>query len=276
MPGSSMAPPNHSQETSSQPQVTRHYQHPPFCCENVETFSKINIDAAEHAQIDHFVGIMKHDPHGNFAHDSNWEPTICVNEITRALVTSQPYQYLISIQTDFKNSTPNASSASQPVVQLSGPPDKFFVSTWGTAHCNFGSYLEVDLKNGTWSSAEVIRQALSPYYNNERQVFQEFRCEVHRQVRHRVWVWEISTRVAKSLQVRSYLNNEAVFPIQYKWPTNCTQEEMEMAHRHGITVGLWRRWKAMNELGRARWKIGQEEDDEADNVPGYGRGSFGL
>jgi hypothetical protein len=184
--------------TDHQSSGTRHYQYPPFCCESIITWVKSNGDAAEHSQIDHFVDVMKHDPHGFFSHDSNWNPTICVTEIFQMLLPgSLPYRNLISIETRLAprddSLESNASSSSQPYPK---PREKFFVSTWGTAHCNNGSYLEVDVKNGTWSSAEVIRQAIVPYYNNERQIYQQFRCASHPEVEHRVWVWHISKGAA--------------------------------------------------------------------------------
>jgi hypothetical protein len=227
-----------------QKEPIRHYQHAPFCCTNLSIVMKSNVDAEGHDLIDHFVGIMKHNPNGSFAHDSHWCPTISVNDITSVITGPMAFRKLISLEKCFIDA--NVQPTTPQVTQYSRPTDKFFVPTWGTAYCNSGAYLEVDLQNGNWTNADVIRQALSPYYSNQKQVYEQYSCSEHPWMMYRVCLWEISTANLSELQISMVGGGRTVFPPRYRFPDGCTRDEILMAHRYGITVELWRRWRDGN------------------------------
>ncbi|EPE33345.1 hypothetical protein GLAREA_06357 [Glarea lozoyensis ATCC 20868] len=230
--------------STPQQEPIRQYQHAPFCCTNLTNFMRSNVDAEGHDLIDHFVGIMKHNPNGFFAHDSHWCPTISVNDITSVITGPTAFKNLISLERCFVDM--NFQQPTLQNIQHSRPTDKFFVPTWGTTYCNSGAYLEVDLQNGNWTSVDVIRQALSPYYNDERQIYEQYSCSAHPGMMYRVWLWEISTAKVSEVQISMAGGGRTVFPAGYRFPYGSTEEEILMAHRFGITVELWRRWRDGN------------------------------
>lgn len=167
-------------------QGIRQYQNRPLCCPHVwSSQHQQGKDSEAHQLIDHFIGIMKHDPWYTFSHDSHWCPTIAVKDVISKLGT---FQRLLGLQKD-------DLSLLDPPIPRSTMGDRYFVPTWRTEYSHRGAYLELDFKNGEWSNSDDILRVVSTFYNTERGIVKKYICASHTIVSYRCVVWELSVGV---------------------------------------------------------------------------------